>query len=152
MTKNEFRYVTLIKADIEKVWDALTLPEFTERYWHRMRVRSDWQKGDEVVFLGNDEDGSEYVGCKGTVVESERPKRLAYSWLFPRLPECQDEEPSLVAFDLEEVGGATKLSVTHNGFADGSKTFPMITEGWPVVLSNLKTLLETGEPIRHDLF
>lgn len=151
MSKTEFKYVTIIDAAIEKVWDALTLPEFTGRYWHRMRVRSDWEKGGEVVFLGTDDDGSEYVGCEGRVLECDKPNRLSYSWRFPRLEGCKDEEPSRVTFELEEVAGVTKLTVTHDDFPDGSKTFELIEPGWPGILSNLKTFLETGKPLPEEV-
>ena len=152
MARNEFKYVTIIKADIEQVWDGLTLPGFTERYWHNTRVRSDWKQGSEIAFLRDDEEGKEYVGCEGKIIECTKPNRLSYSWHFPRNPETKGEAPSVVAFELETVGEATRLTITHDQFEDGSKTFPMISQGWPVVLSNLKTLLETGQTIRHGLF
>lgn len=152
MAKNEFRYVTIIKADIEEVWDALTLPAFTERYWHNSTVESDWREGSTITFTNLDESGVRSVGCEGKIIECTKPDRLSYSWHFPRNPETKDEAPSRVVFELESLGEATRLTVTHGGFEDGSKTFPMITEGWPVVLSSLKTLLETGRGIRHGLF
>jgi uncharacterized protein YndB with AHSA1/START domain len=152
MAKSEFKYVTIIAAGIEEVWDGLTLPGFTERYWHHTRVKSDWKEGSTIDFYRDDEEGKEYIGCEGKIIECVRPNRLSYSWRFPRDPETRAEAPSVVAFDLETVGGATKLTVTHDQFEEGSKTFGMITYGWPVVLSNLKTLLETGQPMDHDLF
>ena len=143
MTRNKFKYVTIIKADIEKVWDALTLPEFTEAYWHNSTVKSDWTEGSEITFTNEDQDGVRSVGVEGKILACERPKRLSYSWSFPRMPEVRDEAPSVVTFDLETLGEATRLTVTHDQFEEGATHFEMIAEGWPIVLSNLKTLLET---------
>lgn len=152
MTKNEFRYVTIINADIEKVWDALTLPEFTEAYWHNSTVESDWKVGSDITFTNDDKDGVRSVGVAGKILECSRPHRLSYSWSFPRMEEVRDEAPSVVTFVLETVGEATRLSVVHDQFEDGSKMLEYITYGWPIVLSNCKTLLETGQTIPHDLF
>ena len=152
MARNEFKYVTIIKADIEEVWKALTLPEFTERYWHNSTVKSDWQEGSRITFTNADESGLRSVGVEGKIIECVKPNRLSYSWRFPRMPEVRDEAPSVVTFDLERLGEATRLTVTHDRFEEGARHFEMIEEGWPVVLSNLKTLLETGQTIRHDLF
>ena len=152
MTKNEFRYVTIINADIEKVWDALTLPEFTEAYWHNSTVESDWKVGSDITFTNDDKDGVRSVGVAGKILECSRPHRLSYSWSFTRMEDVRDEAPSVVTFVLETVGEATRLSVVHDQFEDGSKMLEYITYGWPIVLSNCKTLLETGHTIPHDLF
>ena len=152
MARNEFKYVTIIKADMEQVWDALTLPEFTERYWHNSTVESDWKEGSKITFTNDDKDGVRSVGVVGEIIECQRPSRLSYSWSFPRMPDVCDEAPSVVTFELESVGEATKLTVTHDRFEEGGKMRGYISEGWPIVLSNLKTLLETGQTIRHGLF
>ena len=152
MARNEFRYVTIIKADIEEVWKALTLPEFTEVYWHNATVKSDWQEGSKITFTNDDKDGVRSVGVEGEIIECQRPNRLSYSWSFPRMPEVAGEAPSVVAFELESVGEATRLTVTHDRFEEGGKMRGYISEGWPIVLSNLKTLLETGQTIRHELY
>ncbi len=152
MARNEFKYVTIIKADIEQVWDALTLPEFTERYWHNSTVESDWKEGSKITFTNDDKDGVRSVGVVGEIIECQRPSRLSYSWSFPRMPEVCDEAPSVVTFELETVGEATKLTVIHDQFEEGATHFEMISFGWPVVLSNMKTFLETGKTIPHGLF
>lgn len=142
MSHPEFHYVVIIDAPTEKVWRALTTPEFTRQYWHDTRVQSDWQVGSPVVFLV---EGDE-IGCEGEVLAAEPFRELSYSWRFPRHPECAAEEPSTVSFSLEEIDGATKLTVRHTGFASpDSPTWQMVSIGWPFVLSGLKSLCEAGK-------
>lgn len=141
MAGPEFYYVTLIDAPAEKVWRALTTAEFTRQYWHQTEVRSSWRVGDPVEFMvGGDE-----VGCRGEVLVCDPPKQLSYTWHFPRHPECAKEMPSRVTFELEELSGATKLTIRHDQFdAAHSPTFQMVAGGWPFVLAGLKSLCETG--------
>lgn len=142
MTNPEFHYVCLIDAPAEKVWQALTTAEFTRQYWHGTEVRSRWKLGSRVEFLV---DGGE-VGCEGKVFECDPPHRLAYSWHFPRNPAAAAEAPSKVSFVLEDIEGATKLTVVHNGFpGPDSVTYAMVSTGWPFVIAGLKTLCEVGE-------
>lgn len=141
MTKAEFFYVTIIDALAEKVWQALTTAAFTKQYWHETEVQSDWQEGSDVVFYV--EGGR--VGCQGKVLKAEPFNELVYTWHFPENPACAAEKPSRVSFSLEEIDGATKLTVHHDGFpGTGSPTFKMVSEGWPFVLAGLKSLLEKG--------
>jgi uncharacterized protein YndB with AHSA1/START domain len=141
MSKPEFVYVTYIETTAEKLWQALTSSDFTALYWFGYRVNADWKVGSAYKFF---KEGSKSV--EGKVLESDQPRRLTYTWT-PCAPEFQHEHPSRVTFDIEPHGNVVKLVVTHDGFDDGSKSLAMISQGWPVVLSNLKSLLEVGHAL-----
>ena len=143
MSNPEYVYVSIIAAPRDKVWEALTSPEFTEQYWHRTRVRSDFQVGSPIVFLVDDDE----VGCDGEILAADFPAQLSYTWRFPRDPETAAEPHSRVSFLLEETAQGTRLTVRHDRFEPGSKTFEMIAGGWPAVICGLKTLLETGQAV-----
>ncbi len=143
-TKPEFQYLTFINVPVKKVWEALTSPEFTEKYWHATRVQSDWKEGSPVVFLSAEGN----VVAKGDILKVDEFKELSYTWSFPLNPEVKDERPSTVHFFLEEVEGMTKLTVQHYDFDEDSKMLAMITPGWAEVLSSLKSLLETGKALK----
>lgn len=149
----EFVYVTYIKTTPELLWSALTQPAFTSRYWE-ITLDCDWQPGSVMTWT---RDGVEQAGPEQVVLEADPFTRLAYTWhdftpafnpdLDPELLSRIAAEPrSRVSFDLEPQGDQVKLTVTHGGFADdGSTVLSMIGGGWPVVISSLKTLLETGD-------
>ena len=142
MRKPEFVYVTFIKTTPEKLWHALTNTAFTESYWFGCSLTSDWKVGSRMHM-----DRAGKVVNEGFVLESDPPRRLSYSWLSVFDAEMIKERPSRVTFVLEPSDGAVKLTVTHEDFAEGSKTLPSISEGWPLVLSSLKSMLETGKPL-----
>ena len=146
MNTPDFVYVIVIAAPPEKVWQAITNAEFTRQYWHATRVQSDWEEGGPIHFLVDD-NGGERIGCEGTLLTVDPPRRLSYTWHFPGNPDVADEEPSRVSFELVELQGHTRLTVTHDRFVPDSKMRPMVTEGWPLVLAGLKTLLETGRAV-----
>jgi len=143
----EFVYTTYIRTRPEQLWRALTEPAFTRRYWRGMAFDSDWHPGSHVRVTRTD--GSICDDPEQVVLESEPYRRLAYTW-FDTTGGCEGggapEPRSKVAFDLEDLGDAVKLTVTHDGFPAGSKVLQAISGGWPAVLSDLKTLLETGDP------
>ena len=133
----DFVYTTYIKSTPEKVWAALTTPEFTRQYWGN-ELRSDWKKGSKWKSIRNDDGG---VNILGEVLESNPPKRLVISWAEAS---GDKDDISNVAFDIEAVGDTVRLNVTHNGFKPGSTMPGRISKGWPLVLSNMKSFLETG--------
>jgi|SRR5665213_4386664 len=142
MSKPEFVYVTYIETSPEKLWDALTSADFTERYWFGARLRSDWTVGSLFEMVRGD--GT--VSDAGKVVEYDEPRRLAYT--FVNLSEAyKNDSPALATFVLEPYGKLVKLTLTHEGFAEGSKFFSGISKGWPAILSSLKSTLETGRPL-----
>lgn len=133
--------VIYIQADLDQVWQGITSAEFTRRYWHKTDIESDWQVGADVTFYNPDKS----VAVAGKVLKSEPPNHLSYTWHVHYNPEAKKEAPSRVAFDLEAVADATKLTVTHDDFPINSVVFAQIDEGWIAILSNLKTLLETEQ-------
>jgi uncharacterized protein YndB with AHSA1/START domain len=157
-----FTYTTYIHATAERVWQGLTDPAVTRRYWRHQRAgektfRSDWQKGS-TYDLAHEEVGLVVRDPEQVILESDPCRRLAYAW-HTFTPEWAAEvgmdeatadawraEPrSKVAFDIEDTGqGIVKLTVIHDGFEPGSHVLPAISDGWPAVLASLKTLLETG--------
>jgi uncharacterized protein YndB with AHSA1/START domain/DNA-binding transcriptional ArsR family regulator len=154
MDKPSFVYTTYIETTPERLWQALTDPAFTERYWGST-FDTDWKAGSTMTWhqRGGKSDDPEQV-----VLESEPYRRLSYSWhtFTPELAasleltdEAQEriaaEQRSKVTFDIEPLGALVKLSVVHDGFEPGSVVASMVSNGWPRILSSLKTLLETGE-------
>ena len=142
MSKPEFVYTTVIRTTPEKLWHALTDKDFTESYWYGCSLHSDWKVGSRMHM---DRGGQVMNEC--VVLESDPPRRLAYSWHTVFDEDMKKEKPSRVTFVLEPGQDAVKLTVTHEGFPEGSKTLPSIAGGWPSVLSSLKSMLETGKPL-----
>ena len=140
--KPSYVYVTYIESTPEKVWDALTDPDITERYWGHRNV-SDWQAGSRWEMRRVD--GSDAIDVDGTVIESERPTRLVTTWA--RSPEAGGGE-SRATFDIEDHGELVRLTVTHEDLTDDD--LRDVSRGWPAVLSNLKSLLETGSPLPQE--
>jgi uncharacterized protein YndB with AHSA1/START domain len=143
MNKPEFVYVTYIATTPEKLWQALTDAAFTRQYWMECELISDWKIGSPMTMKRHGEVKNECV-----IRESEPPRRLAYDWVSVHDPEMKREKPSRVSYLLEPHGDLVKLTVTHENFADGSKTLPSVAFGWPMVLSSLKSFLETGKPLQ----
>ena len=139
MTKPEFIYTTYIKSTVDKVWNAITNPEFTRQYWGERANASDWKKGSKWKHV--DDEGGVYVG--GEVLESARPKLLVLSWVDPENP----ADHSKVTFELEQIEDQVRLNVVHGDFQPGSIMADKVTKGWPVVLSSLKSFLETGKAL-----
>ena len=157
MESPSFVYTTYIQTSPERLWHALTEPEFTHRYWGAT-LESDWQVGSQVAFTFR---GVTVVDPEQVVLESDPYRRLSYTWhtfspewaaihgFDEKTAAAWRAEPrSKVAFDLEEAGpGVVKLTVVHDGFVPGSEVLQGVSQGWPAVLGSLKTLLETGDPL-----
>lgn len=141
-----FMYVTFIAAPPEKVFEAITNPEIARRYWAHENV-SDWKPGSKWEHVRANADRT--VELAGKVIEYQPPSRLVISWA--NASELADPaKHSRVTFDIVPYEGMVKLTVTHDDLEVGSRMVTGITRGWPIVLSSLKSLLETGEPL--DLF
>jgi uncharacterized protein YndB with AHSA1/START domain len=140
MSKPEFVYVTYIESTPEKLWEALTNSEFTKRYWFNTEVKSDWKVGSPFALVMN---GT--TTDVGEILEADRPRRLAYTFKHQLDEEMRKEPPTKVVFTIEPHGDLVKLTVTHEGFVEGSKLLDGVSKGWPAILSGLKTLLETGQ-------
>ena len=139
--KSSFVYVTYIRTTPEKLWAALTSEEFTRKYWFNMDLVSDWQVGSpwKLVFS----DGR--VADVGEVLECDPPRKIALRWRNQWKPEYAAEGEALCVIELEPREGAVKLTVTHSMARAGSQLIAGVSGGWPSILSNLKSLLETGE-------
>ena len=159
MSKPEFVYTTYIRTTPQRLWQALTEPAFTRRYWG-VALESDWKPGSTLTWRQN---GVTTADPEQLVLESEPYRRLAYTWhtFTPewaemagfdgeRLGTMAAEPRSKVTFDLEPAGDTVRLTVVHDGFQPGSAVLSNISEGWPELLSSLKTLLETGAPLPAD--
>ena len=139
--KPSFVYVIYIASTLDKVFAALTDPKLSARYWFGYAVTSDWQVGSAFSLV---KDGR--LWDTGKVLEYDPPRRLSYSF-HPEHDGLENEKPSRVVFDLADINGQVRLTVTHDGFEDGSNVLPKISMGWPSILSSLKSLLETGKAL-----
>ena len=133
-------YQVFILATQEQIWDAITKPEFTERYFHGVRI--ELRDGRRVSALGDQEWDEE-------ILESDPPRRLVHRWISGYDPELAAEDPSRVTWEIDpQENGATLLTVIHDQLEGAPKTAEGVSgTGWMFVLSNLKTLLETGKPL-----
>jgi uncharacterized protein YndB with AHSA1/START domain len=161
MNDTEFVYTSYIEAPPELVWQGLTDPAFTRRYWG-VELRTDWKPGSPYTFV-HDTRGIAVNDAQMVVKEYDPYTRLAYTWQgytkqladsigYPEdfFAKASDEPRSTVSFDLEQQGTQTKLTVIHAGFQPGSVVLPDISGGWPRVISWLKTFLESGAYAEHD--
>jgi len=146
MSHDRFVYVTFIRTTPEKLWEALTTPEFQRQYWFGMHIDSDFKPGSPWRLLF--EDGS--AADAGEVLEADPPRRLAISWRHEWKPELAAEGLARASFDIEPGDGTVKLTVTHEIDRTGSKLIEAVSGGWPRILSSLKSLLETGQSLTRD--
>jgi uncharacterized protein YndB with AHSA1/START domain len=135
----KFVYVIYIAASPEKVFEALTKPDITEKYWFGFRVDATAKAG--AIFTARSPGGENFD--KGIILESDPPRRLAYTW-HPQYDDVKHERASRVSFDIEPFKGQVRLTIVHDDFEPGSKVFESINQGWPAVLSSLKSFLENG--------
>ncbi|WP_328773682.1 ArsR/SmtB family transcription factor [Streptomyces sp. NBC_00286] len=140
--KPSYVYVTYIQSTPEKVWDALTDADLTATYWGHSNV-SDWRPGSRWEHRRTD--GSGIADAVGTVVESERPTRLVLTGVAPE-DEGQEEKYSRITFDIQKHENIVRLTVTEEDLTDEAMLAD-VSSGWPAVLSNLKSFLETGSPL-----
>jgi uncharacterized protein YndB with AHSA1/START domain/DNA-binding transcriptional ArsR family regulator len=154
MTNAAFAYTTYIRTTPERLWEALTDPAFTSRYWG-VSFDTDWKVGSRMIW---EQRGVTLADPEQVVIEAEPYRRLAYAFhtFTPELVESvgldEDflaqvtaERRSKVTFDIEPHGEMVKLTLVHDDFEPDSVLRPLVSQGWPELLSNLKTLLETGE-------
>lgn len=153
MSDPAFVYTTFIRTSPEQLWQALTDPAFTRRYWG-VEFETDWRPGSTMTWLEN---GRRTEDADQVVLEADPHRRLVYTWHTPTpewaaavgIPEdtravLAGEPRSTVTFEIEPLGEVVKLTVLHDGFGQGSTMREMVGSGWPHLLSDLKTLLETG--------
>jgi uncharacterized protein YndB with AHSA1/START domain/DNA-binding transcriptional ArsR family regulator len=156
MQRPSFVYTTYIKTTPERLWAALTEPDFTRRYWDTA-FETDWNVGAVMTW---DHLGERIADPDQVVLEADPYRRLAYTWhtFTPGwaeaagigdevLAKVASERRSKVTFDIEALEQGVKLTVVHDGFDPDSTVLELVREGWPQLLSDLKTLLETGETV-----
>jgi DNA-binding transcriptional ArsR family regulator/uncharacterized protein YndB with AHSA1/START domain len=161
MDKPSFVYTTYIRTTPERLWQALTDPTFTQRYWGAT-FRTDWKTGSS---MGWDLFGVSIDDAEQVVLEAQPHRRLSYAWhkvtaeladVLNLTDEARErlatEQRSKVTFELEPLDELVKLTVIHDGFESDSLMATLVSQGWPRILSNLKTFLETGEtlPTNHE--
>jgi uncharacterized protein YndB with AHSA1/START domain/DNA-binding transcriptional ArsR family regulator len=157
MDKPSFVYTTYIQTTVERLWQALTEPEFTERYWSTT-LESDWEPGSTMTWHTR---GLAIAHPDQVVLEAEPYRRLSYTWQTHTAEWAEGlnlnddtrdrlmaEPRSKVTFEMEPLdGNQVRLTVVHDGLEPGGITGSLVSNGWPRVLANLKTLLETGETL-----
>jgi uncharacterized protein YndB with AHSA1/START domain len=145
MSKQSFVYVTYIRTTPEKLWQALTDPEFNRQYWYGARQESEWEQGApwKLVY----QDGT--ITDAGEILEVEPQKRIVIRWRNEFIPEFKAEGWTRCTMDMERTGEMMKLSILHEAEAEGPHKLIAegVSRGWPIILSSLKSLLETGESL-----
>jgi uncharacterized protein YndB with AHSA1/START domain len=145
MSGDRFVYVTYIRTTPERLWEALTSPDFNRKYWFDMWQDSAWSTGSSWTLRFPDG----RVADAGEVLDVDPPKRLVLKWRHEWKPELREEGFSRATFELQQLKGAVKLTVTHEIDRPESKLIVAMSGGWPAILSSLKSLLETGEPLER---
>ena len=141
MARSTFVYVTYIRTTSERLWSALTGDAgFMKQYWFGMHCESDFTTGSPWRLVN---DRGE-VWDAGEIVEADPPRRLVIRWEHQMRPELKAEGASLCTMELVPTGQAVRLTITHGVERDGSRLVEAVSGGWPKILSNLKSLLETG--------
>ena len=149
MARSTFVYVSYIRTTPEKLWSALTRDvDFMKQYWFGTHCDSQWTPGSSWKMVSPD--GS--VSDAGEIVEAEPPRRLVIRWQHQKKPELKAEGESLCTIELEPSGTAVKLSITHTIEREPSTLIAAVSGGWPKILSNLKSLLETGSIVLQHAY
>jgi uncharacterized protein YndB with AHSA1/START domain len=132
---------TYIGSTPDKLWNALTDPSVTERYWSGTRIESDWKVGSKVIYRRNGEvvDEHDLLTCE--------PLREFSHTFRPTFGEFRNEPASKVSFEITPGGKVVRLTMVHDGFPENSAVYRACSVAWPMILSSLKTLLETGAPL-----
>ena len=143
MASSRFVYVTYVRTTPEKLWRALTDPAFTRQCWAGTWQECDWKVGSAWKIMIPDG----RVADAGRVLEIDPPHKLVLAWRNEFVTELKAEGESRMTYELEPVGTSVKLTVTHEIEKEGSKFIGAVSNGWPHILSSIKSLLETGESL-----
>ena len=133
---------TYIASTPENLWNALTDPEITQQYWSGTRIESDWKVGSKVIYRREGKITDEHI-----ILEVEPFRRLSHTFHPVFIEEFRNESPSRVTFEIEAGGQVVRLTVIHDEFEEDSEVYHACSEAWPMLISSLKTLLETGKPL-----
>lgn len=140
MARSTFVYVSYIRTTPEKLWSALTDTSLMSQYWFGNHCESAWTPGSSWKNVAPDGQ----ILDEGEILEAERPRRLRIQWRHAHKPELRAEGASQCTMDLEPFGTAIRLSISHCIEREQSRLIEAVAGGWPKVVSNLKSLLETG--------
>ena len=138
--RSSFVYVTFIRTTPKKLWEALTEQQFIRQYWFGVSIDCAWKKGSPWKMYYPDG----RVTDTGRILEIDPPKRMVIHWQHEWKPEIKAEGPGRCTIELEPKGDAVKLTITHEIDRPDAKLITAVSWGWPLILSNLKSLLETG--------
>jgi len=141
--RSHFVYVTYIRTTPAKLWEALTQPQFIRQYWFDFTIECDWKKGSPWKMASPD--GT--LTDTGEILEIDPPWRMVIRWQHEWKAELKAEGPGRCTIELEPMDGAVKLTITHEIERPDSKLIAAVSGGWPSILSNLKSLLETGQVV-----
>lgn len=139
--RSRFVYVIYIRTTAAKLWQALTDPQFVRQYWFDTTVQCSWTKGAPWRMVSPD--GS--LMDSGEILEIDPPRRMVIRWQNEWKPELKAEGPTRCTFELEPVDSSVKLTITHESERPESEMIAAVSGGWPRLLSNLKSLIETGQ-------
>lgn len=140
---SRFVYVIHIRTSAEKLWDALTKPELTKLWWCETWQDCDWKPGAEWKAMAPDG----RIADSGEILEIDPPNRLVLTWQNQFLSDLKPEGHSKLTYEIEAAGEGVKLTLTHEMARDKSKLIEAVSQGWPSLLSSLKSMLETGKPL-----
>ncbi|MGQ0742006.1 MAG: SRPBCC family protein [Alphaproteobacteria bacterium] len=143
MANDRFHYTIFIRTTPERLWEALLKPEFTKLYWYEATHDSNWEEGAPWRLLAP----GGRVADSGKVLQIERGKRIVLSWQHQLMEEMRAEGLSRATIELEQQGEAVKLTLTHEIGKQGSRFIEAVAQGWPAILSSLKSLLEAGKAL-----
>lgn len=141
MSKSTFEYVIYIRTTPEKLWEALTDSQFVRKYWLGATIECNWEKGSSWKMLFPDG----RVADMGEILEIDPPRRLVIRWQNEWKPEFKAEGPTRCSIELQTIDRAVKLTITHEIDRPESELIKALSAAWPITISNLKSLLETGE-------
>ena len=140
MAGSSFVYVTYIRAPRQRVWDALTKPEFQKLYWFGGHQESDWKKGSSwKMFMPQ-----HGLTDSGEILESDPSNRVVIRWCNEFRPHLREEGRSRCVMELAQEADLTKLTITHTIEKKNAQFIEAVSGGWPRILSSLKSYLETG--------
>jgi uncharacterized protein YndB with AHSA1/START domain/predicted transcriptional regulator len=143
-TQVQHVHVVHIRTTPEKLWRALTRPELTRQYYYDTEIHSTFEPGADIEYVRQNKDGTTKTVVSGQVLEAEPNRRLVHTFAFPEV----SDEPTRVTYDIVPLGDVVRLTMTHEGFDGETETYRMVRGGWAPIFDGLKTLLETGAPLR----
>jgi DNA-binding transcriptional ArsR family regulator/uncharacterized protein YndB with AHSA1/START domain len=145
-TKTQHVFVTVIKTNPEKLWSALIDGKITPAYYYGATLQGDLKKGSSYSYIGPD--GNIFVS--GEVLEAVELKKLVMTFEGKWMPGMESDKPSRVTFEILQQGDCCRLTLIHDQFESETATFRNTGGGWPGIISGLKTLLETGQPLNYN--